>query len=171
MVDESTDITSLNEMIIFARYVTNDGVIHSVFIDIIPKDEKGATGQNIYDTFKKAFVNNCLNIKHICSACVDGAAAMIGCRKGMTTLMKQENKSVLPYHCVMHSFNLAQLDTTKEDQLFDLRRCECLCLQLWKYFHNKPRNAAQLAAVHTQDKTKQITLKKQIEIRFGKHQV
>jgi hypothetical protein len=44
MVDESTDITSLNEMKIFARYVTNDGVIHSVIIDIIPLDEKGATG-------------------------------------------------------------------------------------------------------------------------------
>ncbi|KAA6383596.1 MAG: hypothetical protein EZS28_020881 [Streblomastix strix] len=77
MVEESIDITSLNEMIIFATYVTNDGVIHSVFIDIIPLDEKGATGQNIYDKFKRTFANNRFNIKHICSACVDGAAAMI----------------------------------------------------------------------------------------------
>ena len=63
----------------------------------------------------------CLNISiaKVRGQCYDGASNMIGVRRGVATLLQQEQPTAYFTHCYGHSLNLAVSDTIKK----------CVCMK------------------------------------------
>ncbi|KAL4104801.1 hypothetical protein QTP88_020077 [Uroleucon formosanum] len=53
------------------------------------------------------FENHDLKWEKLVDFCTDGAPAMLGCRSGLATLVKEKNPSTLTTHCVIHRQALA----------------------------------------------------------------
>ena len=77
MVDDTTDITTLQQYITFIRYVNTRGGQSTAFLDIRQIDAYRASAVNLYRLWNEVAIDYNLDVsKHAAIAC-DGAAAMI----------------------------------------------------------------------------------------------
>jgi len=106
-LDESTDISSTAQLVIFVRGVDeNFNVVEELLAMISMKDT--ATGQDILDGVEMAIENVGLDWKKLESVTTDGAPAMRGRIKGFLALLRKKlNRPDLPgIHCFPHQENL-----------------------------------------------------------------
>ena len=104
-LDESTDTALESQLIAFTRY-ENRGTMKEeyLFCNSIPTTTTAADVKVIVESFFKANGLTWLNFKHICT---DGAPAMVGCRGGFITLVKDEWPHITSSHCSLHRYALA----------------------------------------------------------------
>ena len=58
------------------------------------------------------FHKNGMKWEKLVGVCTDGAPAMLGCRSGFITKVKQKNPDAVGTHCVIHREALASQDFT-----------------------------------------------------------
>ncbi|KAA6358809.1 MAG: hypothetical protein EZS28_045664, partial [Streblomastix strix] len=155
-IDESTDVATLNQFVTFIRYLDENGLPQTSFLDVRPLSSKGATAQNLYETFIQVSVDHGLNLDDLIGICVDGASAMIGCRNSMTSKLKDRFPFITIVHRYDHRLNLASMDAIKAIEMQPLRTCEAVTQQLWNYFAASPLHASILAAIHSESEDEQI---------------
>ena len=99
LVDESTDISVTQKLVVYVRFVTQD------FLQNL-SDGKAAT---ILDTLKAVLTEKRLP-HHVLSKVFglgsDGAAVMTGVKGGVSGLMKKENPMIVNVHCLAHRLAL-----------------------------------------------------------------
>ncbi|KAA6392517.1 MAG: hypothetical protein EZS28_011955 [Streblomastix strix] len=86
--NESTDISTLNQFITFARYVDSNGVIQNKFMDIRSLVEKGGKASNLLDKFKSIAKEKELDLLKFCSFSCGEAAPMMGVKNGDTSIIE-----------------------------------------------------------------------------------
>ncbi|KAA6388554.1 MAG: hypothetical protein EZS28_015920 [Streblomastix strix] len=155
-IDESTDAATLNQFVTFIRYLDENGLPQTSFLDVRPLSSKGATAQNLYEIFIQVSVDHGLNLDDLIGICVDGASAMIGCRNSLRQKLMDRYPLITIVHCCAHRFNLASLDAIKGIEMQPLRTCEAVTQQLWHYFAASPLHASILAAIHSENEEEQI---------------
>ena len=113
MIDECTDISNHEQLVICIRWVQRDNLdVHEDFIGLYHIDDTSAN--TLVATIKDCLLRMNLNINRCRGQCYDGAAAMAGSRSGVSTQILSEEPRALFTHCYGHSLNLAVCDYIKK---------------------------------------------------------
>lgn len=86
-LDESTDVTDLSQLLIFARIVDKNYNIEEVLLGCIPMYST-TKGTDIFDAVS-ACVNKYTTMDKLSGVCTDGATAMLGKKLGFVGQLKK----------------------------------------------------------------------------------
>lgn len=104
-LDESTDVASCSQLLVFTRYIKDDDVKEEyLFCKSLPTTTRGA---DVFQTLKEFIEENGLDWLKLVGTCTDGAPSMMGIRSGFQALVKQVAPQVFGYHCLIHRYALA----------------------------------------------------------------
>ena len=146
LADEVTDISVLQQFVVFVKYVNASGMPQTDFLHTEHMTD-AATGQELAKCLKKIVEDCQLELKKMKSCVTDGAGAMIGRHNGMAAIIKREVPDLINIHCVCHRLVLACADASKE--LNYIKKVEGLLLQVWKFYEYSPKKTAKFAAVQS----------------------
>lgn len=99
-LDETTDIGSKAQLLIFIKFQTDDTILEEYLacIDLLTTTR----GTDIFQSVKLVFDDFGLLWENLVQICTDGAPAMTGRLIGFTSLVKQRYPHVISSHCVIH---------------------------------------------------------------------
>nr|XP_047128377.1 SCAN domain-containing protein 3-like [Hydra vulgaris] len=104
-LDESTDVSSMAQLIVYCRYIHNNKFKEEfLFSSCLETTTKAA---NIMEILKQFFNDNQLQWKYLFGITTDGAPAMMGCKSGLQTRVKEIAPNVVGVHCFIHRQALA----------------------------------------------------------------
>lgn len=144
LADEVTDISVLQQFVVFVKYVNSNGKPQTDFLHTEHMTD-AATGEELAKCLKKVVQECQLELKKMKSCVTDGAGAMIGKHKGMAAIIKKDVPDIINIHCVCHRLALACADASKD--LKYIKKVEGLLLQVWKFYEYSPKKTAKYAAV------------------------
>lgn len=110
-VDESTDVTSIAQLCIYARCVTSNFEIFEEFVELYPMKDQ-TRGSDLLQALLSSMQKHNLDLSKLAGIVTDGAPSMIGTKIGMTTLLSEHMKEkeihsdLMKYHCIIHQQNL-----------------------------------------------------------------
>ena len=104
-VDESTDVSSCAQLLVFVRYTHSDD-IKEEFLFCSQLDTT-TTSADIMGKMKTFFEAHGLQLEDVCEVCTDGAPAMLGSRSGFTKKVKELVPEAKGTHCFIHRYALA----------------------------------------------------------------
>ena len=99
-IDETTDVANLAQLCVCVRYVYNQH-LEDEFLFCETLSTK-TTAREIFDKVDRFFEAHAIKWEHVIGVCTDGAPAMIGCRSGFQTLVKEKCLDVIRTHCTIH---------------------------------------------------------------------
>ena len=114
MIDESTDISINKHMMVFARYMTPEFIPKTCFIKNITIEDPKSDAAVLFQALEGAMSDMGLDLKKILGFGSDGAAVMVGKKKGVATLLKAKSPHCINVHCMAHRFNLATSQASKD---------------------------------------------------------
>uniref|UniRef100_UPI00358FC317 protein FAM200C-like n=1 Tax=Myxine glutinosa TaxID=7769 RepID=UPI00358FC317 len=104
-LDESTDVASCSQLLVFARYLAGFAVKEEfLFCSPLKTTTKSVDIMNIMNHFME---ENGIEWTKLGSLCTDGALVMMGKRSGFVALVKDKCPDVIVTHCVLHRHALA----------------------------------------------------------------
>ena len=113
MVDETTDASNREQVVICIWWVGEDFKVHEDFIGLFMVDAIDADTifAVIMDVLRRLNLSVSKNIR---GQCYDGAATMSGKQSGVATKMLKEEPKAIYTHCYGHSLSLACGDAIKK---------------------------------------------------------
>ena len=115
MVDETTDVSNIEQVVICLRWVNENFEIQEEFVGLYEVASIGA--ENIYAAITDVFLRLNLPISKVRGQCYDGAAAMSGSKSGVVTRLCAAEPRAIFTHCYGHALNLACGDAIKHCKL------------------------------------------------------
>ncbi|XP_078487698.1 zinc finger BED domain-containing protein 5-like [Ciona intestinalis] len=103
-VDESTDITSCCQLLVYARY-TQDNKVKT---ELLMSEELSATtkGRDVFNILERYFTENELDWGNLVGCTTDGAPSMLGRKSGFQAYVKAVAPKATLVHCYIHRFAL-----------------------------------------------------------------
>ena len=144
MIDESTDIATDHNLVMYMRYVL-DGEVQSRLLCLI--ELPGGTAPQIVDVIPKVFTSRKITLEKLCGVATDGASVMVGCRTGVTTQLKGKNPFILSIHCIAHRLALASGQAA--DAVPYVKQYQTYVNNIYRYFHYSTKNAAKLKKIQS----------------------
>ena len=95
-LNESTDVASFSQLLVFVRYIHKEDVIEEFLY--CNSSETTATAQNVMNSILKFFETEGLQWEKLCGVCTDGAPAMLGCKSGFQIKVKEISLKVRGLH-------------------------------------------------------------------------
>ena len=111
MVDETTDISTTEQVVIVLRWVGTDLDVHEDFIGLYSTDS--ICSGPLVNIVKDVLLRLNLSIENCRGQCYDGAANMRGCRTGVAKQITDMEPRAIFLHCYGHALNLACQDTIR----------------------------------------------------------
>ena len=167
MIDESTDISILKQLVCYVRCVAIDGKLKTHFLMIA--DLPDGKADTITITLTQYLSKHDLSIDKMSSFGSDGAPVMTGCFNGVVAQLKQLNNHIISVHCVCHRLALACGQAG--NSITYLKRVKESLLTLWKYFHYSPVKSANLRQIQEEMASPELklTLVKACDTRWLSH--
>ena len=106
-VDESTDVASCSQLLVFVRYMHMEDVKEEFLY--CKALETSATAQDVMDSISNCFDIEDLQWEKLWGVCTDGAPAMLGCKSGFQMKVKKKSSEVRRVHCMIHRYTLLLL--------------------------------------------------------------
>lgn len=104
-VDESTDVSSCAQLLVFVKYIHSDDIKEEfLFCSALETTTKG---EDIMEKINTFFETGGLQWKNVCGVCTDGAPAMLGSKSGFQTKVKELAPHAKGIHCMIHRYALA----------------------------------------------------------------
>lgn len=104
-LDESTDVTNCAQLLIFARYVGNEGIKEEFLMNAAL--EATTKGDDIFQMVDSFFKQHGLKWENLRGCTTDGAPAMLGRRSGFRARVMEVAPHVTFMHCMIHRFVLS----------------------------------------------------------------
>ena len=149
MLDESTDISVHQNLIVYIRLLETDcvGTVepHTYFLGI--SDFHRANAECIYGKVVDMLAQKGIKIDGLCGVSTDGAAVMVGNKSGVVKRLKESVQGVLSTHCIAH--RLALSCCSAADTIPYLVKFQEILNSIDKYFHFSPKNMATLASIQS----------------------
>jgi len=115
MVDETTDNSNKEQMVLVLRRVSDNLDVFEEFVGLyaVPTIEAASLTAAITDIFLRFQ----LPLSKVRGQCYDGASAMSGIKSGVAKRLRDIEPRAIFTHCYGHSVNLAACDTLKQMRL------------------------------------------------------
>ena len=111
MVDETTDCSNKEQVVLVIRWVDGDLNVHESFIGLYSVPAIDAN--TLTTIIKDSLIRLNLSINKIRGQCYDGASNMAGAKKGVSKQIMDIERRALFTHCYGHTLNLACSDAVK----------------------------------------------------------
>ena len=108
MIDETTDVSTKEQVVIVFRWVDSLLMSHEDFVGLYVTDL--TTSDALVTLIKDTLLRMNLKLENCRGQCYDGASNMRGCVTGVATLLNDEPRAIYT-HCYGHALNLACQDT------------------------------------------------------------
>ena len=115
MVDETTDVSNVEQVVVCLRWVNEGFEIREEFVGLYEVASTGA--EIIYTVITNVLMRLILSISKVRGQCYDGAATMSGAKSCVATRLSAAEPRAVFTHCYAHSLNLACVDTIKRCKL------------------------------------------------------
>ena len=115
MVDETTDCSNKEQVVLVFRWVGEDLVPHEDFIGLYLTDSIAATA--LVDIIEDVILRMNIKLEHCRGQCYDGASTMSGTKKGVAKVIATKESRAIYTHCYGHALNLGVGDTVKQCHL------------------------------------------------------
>lgn len=139
LIDESTDISTDQTLIVYIQFVYN-GEAQTRFLEITELSR--GTADAITDTVLNLLEQKKLPIEKAYGMATDGASVMVGVRRGVATQMKAKNPFMLSTHCIAHRLALASGQAA--DSVPYLKQYQQYVNTIYKYYHYSPKHSSTL---------------------------
>ena len=111
MVDETTDISTTEQVVIVLRWVNPTLAVHEDFIGLYATDSTDAN--SLVAIIKDVLLQLNLTLDNCRGQCYDGASNMQGVRNDVATQILQDQPNAICTHCYGHALNLACQDMVR----------------------------------------------------------
>lgn len=140
MADEATDVSCLEEEIVYVRFVSG-GVPKTCYVGLAEVESAKAPGilkaiKSVMDKIDPEWMQKLI------STGTDGASVMMGRIGGVVSLIKQDAPQVIGIHCVAHNLELAFSDTLKSNET--MMNIKELLNGCWKHYKYSPKALREL---------------------------
>ena len=140
MSDGATDVSCLEEEIVYVRYVSY-GAPKTFFVGLKEVDNAKAPGilkaiKSVMDEIDAQWMQKLI------STGTDGASVMMGRISGVVSLIRREAPQVIGIHCVAHNLELAFSDTLKSNET--MKAIKELLTGCWKHYKYSPKALREL---------------------------
>ena len=115
MVDETTDVSNKEQLVICMRWVDENLEAHEDFLGLHNVEDTSAN--TITKTIKDVFLRFDIPMSKLRGQCYDMAANMAGKKTGVATQIQNVEPKAIYSHCCGHALNLACNDTIKSCKL------------------------------------------------------
>ena len=115
MVDETTDVSNVEQVVVCLRWVSEKLEVVEEFVGLYEVASTGA--ETIYATITDVLLQLNLALPKVRGQCYDGAATMSGAKSGVATRLCAAEPRAVFTHCYGHSLNLACGDAIKRCKL------------------------------------------------------
>lgn len=105
LIDETTDISVINEMVIYTRFITSDAQVCTVFLKIV--ELSNGSAETIEAALMTYLEEKSIPLSRLVGFGSDGASVMIGKHSGVATRMKNRQPILTSIHCMAHRLALA----------------------------------------------------------------
>ncbi|XP_059070451.1 uncharacterized protein LOC131860102 [Cryptomeria japonica] len=142
MIDESTDRSLEQHLVVYAIYLTLEG--HGAPISMFMKmmSVSDGKGKTIYDTINQLMNDRGLSLTKLIAVSTDGASAMVGRENGFVSLMKQNIPNLISIHFIAHRESLAATDASKK--IPELLFLEKIANKVHSWIQNSPKRNNEL---------------------------
>lgn len=121
MLDESTDIGTNQNLIIYVSFLENYEPV-TMFLGLLELNNGSASC--LYNACTHFLSNHGLDIQKMICFGSDGASSMIGRHTGLSTRLKSDNPYMTNIHCVAHRASLCIADAVKQSEVaIDIDSC------------------------------------------------
>ena len=103
--DETTDVAQFSQLMVYVRFVGAATIEEEMLF--CKSLETTTKAENVFRLVDAYFHKNDMKWEKLFGVCTDGAPAMLGCRSGFITRVKQKNPGAVGTHCVIHREALA----------------------------------------------------------------
>ena len=111
MVDETTDMSNTEQMVVCLRFVDNNLKVYEEVVGLYSLESTSA--ETIVSTIKDVLLRMNLRMEMCCGQCYDGASNMSGSNSGVATKIASLEHRALYTHCYGHALNLATQDALR----------------------------------------------------------
>ena len=111
MIDEATDISNTEQVVVVLRWVGDDLSVHEELMGLYKADS--TTASTLVTLIKDVLLRCNLSISMCRGQCYDRASVMAGKKNGVSTIILRDESRAVFTHCYGHSLNLAINDTIK----------------------------------------------------------
>ena len=140
MIDETTDISNKEQVVVCFRWVDSNLEPHEEFIGLYQVDSTQASA--LVATIRDVLQRVNVSITKLRGQCYDGASSMSGSRGGVAIQLQREEPRAVYTHCYGHALNLACSDAVKNGKI--MRDALDTSYELIKLVKKSPRHDATL---------------------------
>lgn len=115
MVDETTDCSNKEQVVLVFRWVDDDLTAHEEFIGLYLTDS--ITAAALVAIIEDTLLRLNIKLENCRGQCYDGASTMSGAKKGVAKVIAIKESCAIFTHCYGHALNLGVGDTIKQCQL------------------------------------------------------
>ena len=142
MADESTDVSSKEELYICGRWLENGKPVEH-FLGILHAHEVNAEALTSY--LLQFLDDKAIPIKKLRGLGFDGTNTMSGKKSGVQIRIRYHAPSALFVHCRCHQLQLAAVHAANEHR--EVQKVFQTLLAIWKTFHYSPKKAENLVEI------------------------
>jgi len=142
MVDESTDRSLEQHLVVYATYLDSKGLGPPISQFMKLKNVMDGKGKTIYDSVNQLINDRGLHYKDLIAVSTDGASAMIGHENGFVSHLKKDTPNLITVHCVAHRESLAAADASKK--IPELLYVEKIANKVYSWIQNSPKRSNEL---------------------------
>ena len=111
MIDETTDISTQEQVVVVFRWVDSHLVAHEDFVGLYVTNS--TTANALVALIKDVLLRMNLKLENCRGQCYDGASNMKGRISGVSTQLLKDEPRAIYTHCYGHALNLACQDTVR----------------------------------------------------------
>ena len=162
MIDETTNVAIMKEMVVYVLYLTSEGNVVTSFLSIIQLPDSKA---NTVEYHLIAYLES----KHIPLSRVvgfgsDGAAVMTGKHTRVATRLKQRQPMLTSVHCIAHRLALAT-SQSGDGVPYISKTFKPTLRQLFYFYENSTVRMSGLKKIEQLLETPELKLKKPLDTR------
>ena len=133
MADECTDVSTVEELSLFCRWIEN-GEPTEHFIDLLPM--KRTDAESIYSALVECLKSKNIQLSNLIGMGFDGAATLSGKKSGVQARMKKYPPHALFVHCHCHQLQLACVQAV--NATVGIEHVYVTLTTMWKFFYYSP---------------------------------
>lgn len=116
MMDESTDVSNTEQVVIVFRWVSDLLEVHEEFLGLYQVASIKAEVLYSYSTTMDCLKRSKISVAKLRGQCYDGASTMSGAKSGVAKRIQDEEPRAVLTHCYGHAISLAICDVLKHSK-------------------------------------------------------